>query len=850
MANNPSPWNESHYWQYFYKGTGFKNDQSHKKAWCKACVRQAVAHIHDREIGAYSSGHLQAIRSEDDIRREVMDNGIQPISGKVDFLLKHLKACPEVSETLRDEVKQELLNRMNKSAERRKRKACDENTNPNGETIQAGVSALSRESSFSNSVSGINSLTTLNLNSSRNTSENPYANKRQRTNGNEEPFYGVVLPERHWDDSTQTRFAADLCRLLVACNVAWWAVEHPYLRWFFGQWVPGANIPGRTTVSGRILNEEAGKVVDMMKLQVKGKYATGQCDGWKNISKTSLVASMINVEYLPWLLNVCDISAKVKNAENLLEIVIGEINYCIEVLGVTLVGWCTDASGESRKMRRLLVEQYPSIVGVDCWSHQINLVVGDYFKTKINFVKVMDDALEIVKWFNNHSRALGLLRKEQTLRFGIALMLILPVLTRWTSHYLAATRLLDIQEAIRVLVAGSRQLLIECVGEKADAVRKANEILNLIALPSFWDDLALVKTHLEPLAIAANVTQSNNARLDVVLLTLGHLFMVYSNLALTMDPTLRSRILESLEKRWAKADQDAFIMAIVLNPYLRRDHFNPHNPMLTEAALWRIFKRVYARMIGGEPDLNLAAAFHEYLHRLGVWSDEGMELREWKDMASKADADVNLIQIWRRCNAGGVVHGQNGLVVLAMQVLSVVPNSAATERIFSKMGIVHNKLRSRLHPEKVRATVLVREDIEKCFPRPIHRRQRHFGELANAEHNNDDGHMDTDDDISEIAATSFSSVAADLSRELNEDSASDILIVPAPSSTTTSPIVTSLTTSTDIPTRHGLLLRHLFDYSSPSGVCGVARLWKSGQQGLEVEREYQSLVHSERDNSS
>ena len=35
-----------------------------------------------------------------------------------------------------------------------------------------------------------------------------------------------------------------------------------------------------------------------MKSKVSGKFATGQCDGWKNIAKTSLIASMINVEYV------------------------------------------------------------------------------------------------------------------------------------------------------------------------------------------------------------------------------------------------------------------------------------------------------------------------------------------------------------------------------------------------------------------------------------------------------------------------------------------------------------------------------------------------------------------------
>ena len=40
----------------------------------------------------------------------------------------------------------------------------------------------------------------------------------------------------------------------------------------------------------------------------------------------------------------------------------------------------------------------------------------------------------------------------------------------------------------------------------------------------------------------------------------------------------------SLETRWAKIDQDVFLMAVVLNPYLRRDRFNHSNRFLTEAS--------------------------------------------------------------------------------------------------------------------------------------------------------------------------------------------------------------------------------------------------------------------------
>lgn len=61
---------------------------------------------------------------------------------------------------------------------------------------------------------------------------------------------------------------------------------------------------------------------------------------------------------------------------------------------------------------------------------QINLIVGDIFKLKGFFIAIIDDALEVVKWFNSHSQALSLLQSVQLHKLGKILALILPVLTR------------------------------------------------------------------------------------------------------------------------------------------------------------------------------------------------------------------------------------------------------------------------------------------------------------------------------------------------------------------------------------------------------------------------------------
>jgi len=60
--------------------------------------------------------------------------------------------------------------------------------------------------------------------------------------------------------------------------------------------------------------------------------------------------------------------------------------------------------------------------------------------------------------------------------------------------------------------------------------------------------------------------QGSNTHLNHVLTTLGNLYYIYSNP--DVDVKVQNKVLVSLKKHWAAADQDPFIAAVVLNPFL------------------------------------------------------------------------------------------------------------------------------------------------------------------------------------------------------------------------------------------------------------------------------------------
>jgi hypothetical protein len=131
--------------------------------------------------------------------------------------------------------------------------------------------------------------------------------------------------------------------------------------------------------------------------------------------------------------------------------------------------------------------------------------------------------------------------------------------------------------------------------------------------------------------VAANVAQGANTRCDHVLLIFAKLFRTYICIA-EDEGTVHGRhpvsaILESIEKRWAKADQDLFIACLFLNPFIRGQLFNPN--VIPLAVIIGILKRLYQRVFKVEkaPSV-LIAHIMDYYTRKKQFSDASWQPEE------------------------------------------------------------------------------------------------------------------------------------------------------------------------------------------------------------------------------
>ncbi|GBE87752.1 hypothetical protein SCP_1104290 [Sparassis crispa] len=310
--------------------------------------------------------------------------------------------------------------------------------------------------------------------------------------------------------------------------------------------------------------------------------------------------------------------------EKLLEIVISDISYMSNKFGVKTIGWCTNDGPNGKKMHQLLMGEYLTIPEI---------------------LEVITQALEIVKWFNSHGVALDLLDKEQELTYidrTQTLALILPHITHWTAHFLAVSHLLDVSVAMKLCCTRNADKLLICAGRTADVKAKAQSILDVVKDEGFWKKLIRIRTHLEPLAIAANITQAPHTRLDHVLLTLSNLYCIYCSADTESD--VHEKILGSLEKRWKKADQDVFILAIFLNPYIQGCCFN--RAVLTQSALFEMVKLTFMRVFGQAPTNDFVSGLIDYSRAKNIFTDGLIQLDYTKETADKVSKDIDLVLLW------------------------------------------------------------------------------------------------------------------------------------------------------------------------------------------------------------
>ncbi|EUC59326.1 hypothetical protein RSOL_307510, partial [Rhizoctonia solani AG-3 Rhs1AP] len=212
----------------------------HFNAWCKACLIKKMHELEEEDKHSINQGQISQARSEAQRRNDAMDL-IEPVPGRREGFEPHIRACRLIDPSAKERLKHD-------------------------------AAALPMP----------------------NIADLSLSNKTASTS--HIPILPVAIGTRMTPED-QKRFDSDLCKLWVALGIPWHGINHPQAHLFFQNRRPDAKLPDRHKLSDAILQREVESARDSMHKAIEGRVAIGMSDGWKNIRRNALLASLLSVDY-------------------------------------------------------------------------------------------------------------------------------------------------------------------------------------------------------------------------------------------------------------------------------------------------------------------------------------------------------------------------------------------------------------------------------------------------------------------------------------------------------------------------------------------------------------------------
>jgi hypothetical protein len=195
----------------------------------------------------------------------------------------------------------------------------------------------------------------------------------------------------------------------------------------------------------------------------------------------------------------------------------------------------------------------------------------------------MEELIECVNWLNSKDKVRDIFDKTQLALANKILAYILPNLTRWTTHLVAALRFSSLKTPLRDAILNKRDDIVAAhIG--AESNRRKRDEMREVALAhcatlepnAWWDELEKIIPDLEHICYLTNIAQSDHVRPDQFLLALAGLFLHFDGFSARVhaeDRGLGKRMCARIEKRFKELDQAVFILALVLNPFQKLSRF-------------------------------------------------------------------------------------------------------------------------------------------------------------------------------------------------------------------------------------------------------------------------------------
>ncbi|KAK9350270.1 hypothetical protein V1523DRAFT_446203 [Lipomyces doorenjongii] len=213
----------------------------------------------------------------------------------------------------------------------------------------------------------------------------------------------------------------ELADFLFTSGLPFSLVDNPAFRKWVQHLRPAFEIPHRKEVAPTMLNDSYDRMKGKMILKTQAESnMTLVTDSWTNIRGEAIVNYSLTQEAIYRRKSLMFSKMSVQN---------------------DIIALCSDTASNVQNAIKIVTAKYPHMLGIGCASHQFNLIIKNILS--IDTLKcILDEAVEMSKWFRNHLSPLENLKLKQKELLGQEISLALPNNTRWQSNHQCVSALL------------------------------------------------------------------------------------------------------------------------------------------------------------------------------------------------------------------------------------------------------------------------------------------------------------------------------------------------------------------------------------------------------------------------
>ncbi|KAI0827853.1 hypothetical protein BC628DRAFT_1317586 [Trametes gibbosa] len=196
----------------------------------------------------------------------------------------------------------------------------------------------------------------------------------RRSSSRLRPYPSPLAGALPWTAARQSHYESLVTRLTASANFPLSWVDNPIWIEFCDEFLPSAKVPTRRVLTSRLLHNEIKHFRAQAIQQTAGGDATMQADGWTGLNNHHLLAFMIRANCAVHTACVLNTSQERKTANKFLEHIEEVIKHIKTTWQVEHAAFTSDASGESRAARIMLLAKYAYLIVLDCYAHQVSVL--------------------------------------------------------------------------------------------------------------------------------------------------------------------------------------------------------------------------------------------------------------------------------------------------------------------------------------------------------------------------------------------------------------------------------------------------------------------------------------------